>query len=192
MPELPPQSRITSRIDGDVLSINIPRSSARLGCIGGSWSMAAVFGFLTVCSFAQGFFGGNPAWTAAGIVFFLFTGWQLLVLRGGLLRAPGTIRIEIGPESLSKISGPDAGPHRRSWPRPTITAIHVEPKSASGPASLNLQLRDEPAAISLYSCDDPEELEWIADQIRRRLSRLKKNKINRPRVPRRAGVLAGG
>jgi hypothetical protein len=171
MPELPPQSRITSRIDGDVLSISIPRSSARLGCIGGSWSMAAVFGFLTVCSFAQGIFGGNPAWTAAGFFFFLVTGWQLLALRGGLLRAPGTIRIEVGPESLSTVSGPGTGPHRRIWPRAVIIGIQVEQKSASGTASLSLQIRDEPNAISLFSCDDVEELEWIADQIRRRLAR---------------------
>jgi hypothetical protein len=171
MSELPPQSRVTSRIDGEVLSISIPRSSARLGCIGGSWSLAAVFGFLTVCSFAQGVFGGNASWTAAGFFFFLMTGWQLLALRGGLLRASGTIRIEVGPESLSKVSGPGASPYRRSWLRAVIIGVRVEPKSGSGPASLNLQLRDESAVISLCSCDDPEELEWIADQIRRRLSR---------------------
>jgi hypothetical protein len=171
MPELPPQSRVTSRIDGEILSISIPRSSARLGCIGGSWSLAAVFGFLTVCSFAQGIFGGNLAWTAAGFFFFLITGWQLLALRGGILRAAGTIRIEITPDVLSKISGTADAPHRRSWPRAVITGIQVERKSASGPASLSLQLRDEPNAISLFSCDDPEELEWIAEQIRRRLGR---------------------
>ncbi|HEY1922291.1 MAG TPA: hypothetical protein VGG44_05960 [Tepidisphaeraceae bacterium] len=171
MPELPPQSRITSRIDGEILSISIPRSSTRLGCIGESWSLAAVFGFLTICSFAQGVFGGNPAWTAAGFFFFLITGWQLLALRGGLLRPPGITKIEISPESLSKLSGSANAPHRRSWPRSVIVDVRVEPKSDSGPASLNLHVQGESNAVSLFSCDDPEELEWIADQIRRRLAR---------------------
>ncbi|MGD0463295.1 MAG: hypothetical protein ABSB74_12495 [Tepidisphaeraceae bacterium] len=170
MPELPPQSRITCRINGEILTITIPRSPTRVGCIGGSWSAAAVCGFLAVCFTAQGMLGGNLLWTAAGFFFFLITGWQLLALRGGLLHAPGAIKLEVTPESLARISGPAETPHRRHWPRSAIIAIRVEPQSPSGPASLCLQLRDDPPSICLYSCDDPDELEWLADQIRRRLS----------------------
>jgi hypothetical protein len=170
MPELPPQSRVTSRIDGEVLSITLPRSSARIGCIGGSWAGAAVFGFLAICSFAQGTFSGNLIWTGAGFFFFLFTGWQLLALRGGILRAPGTVKLEIAPESFAIVSGPADTPHRRSWPRSAITGIRVEPKKTAGPTSLFLELRDEPRSVCLYSGSDAEEMEWIAEQIRKRLS----------------------
>jgi hypothetical protein len=173
MPELPPQSRITSRLDGEVLSITIPRSSARVGCIGGSWAAAAAFGFLAVCFTAQGMLHNNLFWTGGGFFFFLITGWQLLALRGGILQAPGTIRLEIGPESLAKIRGPAGTPIRRNWPRSAITAIRVEPKSADGPASLCMQIRDESSSICLYACEDADELEWIAEQINRRLSGTK-------------------
>src|ERR1700689_2438188 len=129
MPELPPQSRVTSRIDGEILSITIPRSPARVGCIGGSWSAAAVFGFLAVCCGTQGLLRGHILWTAAGFSFFLIAAWQILALRGGFLHGFGAIKLEIGPESLAKISGPAETPLRRSWPRATITGIQVEPKS---------------------------------------------------------------
>jgi hypothetical protein len=170
MPELPPQSRITSRINGEILTITIPRTSTRVGRMSGSWSAAAVFGFLAVCFTVQGMLGGNLLWTGVGFLAFLIAGWQLLALRGGLLHAPGAIKLEVGPESLARISGRAETPHRRHWPRFSITAIRVEPRSASGPASLCLQLRDDPSSVHLYSCDDPGELDWIAEQIRRRLS----------------------
>jgi hypothetical protein len=170
MPELPPQSRITSRIDGEILSIAIPRSPARVGCIGGSWSAAAVFGFLAVCCGTQGLLSGHILWTAAGFSFFLIAGWQILALRGGFLHGLGAIKLEICPESLAKISGSADAPHRQHWLRSIIIGIQIEPKSATGPASLYLQLLGDPSPVRLFSCDDPEEMEWIAEQIRRRLS----------------------
>ncbi len=149
MPELPPQSRVISRIDGEILSITLPQSRA-IGCIGGSWAGAAVFSFLAICSFAQGTFSGNLIWTGAGFFFFLFTGWQLLALRGGILR-PRNSQTRNSTESFAIVSGPADTPHRRSWPRSAITGIRVEPKKTAGPTSLFLELRDEPRiGLSLF------------------------------------------
>jgi hypothetical protein len=168
MADLPPQSRISCRIDGQVLSITLPRSSARVGCMGGNWAAAAVFAFLAVSCTAQGILGGNLLWTAAGFFFFLIAGWQLLALRGGIFHAPESTKLEIGPDSLVKIGGPTDAPQRVQWPRSAITDIRVEPRSSSGSACLNLHLNDAPQVVCLLSSSDADEMHWIAEQIRRK------------------------
>jgi hypothetical protein len=163
MQELPPQSRISSRVDGADTTITIPLAAgASRGCLAGSWSAAAVFSFLCIVFIAQGAFSRNLAWTAWGVLLFILAGWQLIALRffppGRLDR---TVRLEISPESLAEITGPADAPARRQWLRSIVANVRVEPESAA----ICIDFNDGTPGCRLLAGADPDELRWIAGQI---------------------------
>jgi len=158
-PELPPQSRISSRINGSEMTILIPRSiRGSGGCVPGS--LAVAFAFLGVTFTAQGLLTRNPLWSIGGLLFFLLTGWQLLARFGPSLKTPRQISLKITPETLTALTGSPESPMSRHWPRSTIIRIRAEPPK------LNLYLIGRDTPVCLLSDLDPAELEWIADQIR--------------------------
>ena len=161
MAELPAQSRISSRIEGDELVVIIPKSGGTpRGCAGGSWGLAAMFGFLAVTFVAQGFFSKNLEWTAAGMACFLVAGCQLAVLRG-LPGKAGEIQIRIGNEHLTRVSRTGEMKQSRDCSRSAVAAIRV-----GGNSGLLLHLKDGKGQESLVSGLEAQELEWIAEQIR--------------------------
>jgi hypothetical protein len=157
-PELPPQSRISSRIDGGEMTILIPRSARAAGCVPGSLSVA--FAFLAVTFTAQGLLMRNALWSFGGLLFFLLAGWQLLARFGPSLKNPSQIQLQISPEVLKMTTGSAETPVSRQWPRSTISEIRAEPPK------LNLYLIGRDAPVCLLSDLDPAELNWIAEQIR--------------------------
>jgi len=164
MPELPPQSRISSRIDGGYTTITIPSAASRShGCLGGSWSAAAVLSFLCIVFFAQGIFSRNLGWTAVGVVAFILAAWQLLILR--FFSPKGldhTIQFEIGPEWLTEVAGSADAPFRQRWPRHSVAEIRVE----QSPPALCIYFNDQQLTCRLLVGFDLAELNWIAEQIR--------------------------
>ncbi|HEX4056449.1 MAG TPA: hypothetical protein VHX86_19480 [Tepidisphaeraceae bacterium] len=165
MQELPPQSRISSRIEGGNTTLLIPGNSASSrGCIAGSFSAAAVFGFLTVVCMAQGIFSKNLLWTGGGFFFFILTAWQLLALRI-LPRTSSThTQLEITPELLSETTGLANAQRRRQWLRATVADICVEQQS--GVPELRVRFNDGQDTVCILSGLDPDELRWVAEQIR--------------------------
>jgi hypothetical protein len=157
-PELPPQSRISSRIDGSEMTLLIPRANRRQ--IPGGWT--AAFGFLAITFTAQGFLSGNRLWSAGGFLFFLLTACQLLFRLGSSLRNSGEIKLQITPDVLTAITGPAEAPMHRHWPRSAISSIRAEPPK------LNLYLASRQPSVCLLSGLDPAELAWISDQIHRK------------------------
>jgi hypothetical protein len=158
-PELPPQSRISSRVDGSEISILIPRSTgASGGCVPGS--LVVAFAFLAVTFTAQGLLTRNPLWSIGGLVFFLLTGWQILARFGPALKTPSQIKLQISPEALTVTTGSAEKPMSRRWTRSAISSIRAEPPM------LNIYLTGRDTPVCLLSDLDPAELEWIADQIR--------------------------
>jgi hypothetical protein len=158
-PELPPQSRISSRIDGSEMTILIPRSArtARGWVPGG---LAIAFAFLAVTFTAQGLLTRNPLWSIGGLLFFLLTGWQILARFGPALKTPSQIKLQISPEILTATTGSSEAPMSRHWPRSAISSIRAEPPM------LNIYLTGRDTPVCLLSDLDPAELVWIADQIR--------------------------
>ena len=161
MAELPAQSRITSRIDGDEIVLTIPNAAGgSRGCLQGSWGVAAVFGFLAITFAAQGFLSKNLGWTVGGVVCFVITAWQLVDLRG-LAGRSGRIEIRVGSETLSRRRFVGEAVERGDWMRSGVEGIGVEEGRA-----LRLRLKGENDAVSLVSGIDLEELKWIEGQIR--------------------------
>jgi len=146
-PELPPESRITSRVEGDTLIITVPgsRSPKKRWFIGSRGSLA-VFAFLTITFIAQGGFTHTPSWTAGGFLFLLLTVFQLPFL----FRYQHKIVYEITSQDLTEITGLAATPLRRNWPRDGF-GDH----------------RMEDSIFGLKGLAD-EEVEWILEQIRRK------------------------
>jgi len=160
MAELPAESRISCRIEGDDTVLRIPKlAGASRGCFGGSWSVAAAFGFLAVTFAAQGILSKNLGWTFAGFGCFLAAGWQLLALRG-LPQNSQEIEIRVGPESLSRVMQTI----RRDWARSAVADLCIEGNSKL--IELRLHLKDGKDSVCLLSGIDREELEWIREQIR--------------------------
>jgi hypothetical protein len=160
MAELPAQSRISSRIAGDELILTIPKAAGgSRGCLAGSSSAAALFGFLAVTFAAQGIFTKNLGWSLAGFGCFVIAGWQLLALRG----LPGNssdLQIRIGNAGLSRLTGPADAVQRRDWKRSAVAELRVEE------GELRLHLKDAKQADCLVSGLEQPELEWIAEQVR--------------------------
>lgn len=166
MQKLPPQSRISSRIVGSDTTILIPGNyGSSRGCIAGSFSAAAVFAFLTVTFIAQGMLSKNLLWTGGGLFFFLLTGWQLLALHVLPRANSSRIQLEITPELLARITGPADAPQRRQWLRSAVADIRVEQEPAA-PPELRIHFNDGQPAFCLLSGLDPDELWWMAEQIR--------------------------
>jgi len=147
MTDLPADSRITSRTDGPNLIITIPLRR-KSGCA--SWGGVASFAFLTIVCMTQGLLARRVGWTAAGLAFLVIAAWQW-----AMLARWGTVVIEITPDSMTLLqSGAAWAPTR--WDRANVPHVRVE---AGG-------LRVA-GGIILHG-HDPEELEWLADQIRHR------------------------
>jgi hypothetical protein len=165
MQELPPQSRISCRLDGQTLAITIPGPSVDPG---GSWGLIAIFAFLAVTCTTQGLLSGDHGWTIAGAVSFLITGWQLYGMRGAAFHTARAVKLEISPEFLSLVTGPSNAPQRRRWAKADVSDIRTETNADSESSELRLQLRNGQPAISLVSGIDPAELSWISEQIHRK------------------------
>jgi hypothetical protein len=164
MLELPPHSRISLRIDGGATTITIPKASGPLrGCLGGSWAAVSAFAFLAVTFTAQGVLSGNPRWTVAGLFCALLAAWQMVALHG---LPAGHVRLEISPDQISRITGHDKSPQRQQWPRSAISGIRVD--SNSNPAALSLHFNNRQPPACILSGNDPAELNWIAEQIRKK------------------------
>jgi hypothetical protein len=163
MAELPPHSRISLRIDGNGMTITVPKADG--SSPGGSWAATAAFAFLTVTFIAQGLLSGDLLWTGAGIICFLLTGWQIMILRGLPAGKSGQTKLQITPDQLAKITGPANAPQRQQWPRSAVTNIRVDPESDSKPAGLSLHFSDGKPPVCILSGPDPAELNWIAEEI---------------------------
>jgi hypothetical protein len=162
--ELPPQSRISSRIDGSEMTILIPRSAR----IAGGWiptGLMIAFGFLAVTCTAQGVLTQNPRWFIAGLFFFVLAGWQLLAHLGPMLKTPSQIKLQITQEFLTATIGSAEAQTSRHWPRSTISSIRAEPPK------LNIYLTSRDTPVCILSDLEPAELLWIAEQIRVRWGR---------------------
>jgi hypothetical protein len=158
-PELPPQSRITSRVEGSEMTILIPRTARTLG----GWvpkGLSVTFAFLAVTFTAQGLITRNPRWSIGGLLFFLLAGWQLLARFGPALKTPGQIKLQITPEFLTTTIGSAEAPTSRHWPRSTISGVRAEPPT------LNIYLTSRDTPVCVLSDLEPAELLWIAEQIR--------------------------
>ena len=163
MAELPPHSRISLRIDGNGVTITIPKAAD--SSAGGSWTAAAAFAFLTVTFMTQGLLSGNLLWTGAGFFCLLLTGWQMIALRGLPGGKSGQTKLQITPDQLAKITGPANAPQRQQWPRSAVTDVRVDPESDSKPSGLSLHFTDGKPPVCILSGFDPDELNWIAEQI---------------------------
>jgi hypothetical protein len=159
LPELPPQSRISSRIDGNEMTILIPRSAP----VSGGWiprGLVVAFAFLAVTFTAQGLLTRNPLWSIGGLLFFLLTGWQIVARFGPALKTPSQIKLQISAEVLTVTTGPAEAPMSRHWTRSAISSIRAEPPV------LNIYLAGRDTPVCLLSNLEPAELDWIAEQIR--------------------------
>lgn len=148
-PELPPQSRITSRIVGRELTITIPRPSFGSTSSG----IAVAMAFLGIVFLAQGVLTRNPLWSVGGIFFFLLAALSFAIRLRAVTKSGGEINLKITDESVAVTPSP------RPWPRQIISAIRAEPPK------LNLYLTTQSAPVCLLSHRDPAELLWIGDQI---------------------------
>jgi hypothetical protein len=159
--ELPAESRITSRIEGDNTVITIPISgTSSRGCFGGSWGATAVFGFLGITFAAQGFLTRNLGWVLAGMGCLVVTAFQLAILQG-LPRKSSRIEISTGAESLSCAIYRVQAAERKSWVRSAVAKIEVE---ANG--KLCVRLTESGEICCLAEGLDRQESEWIVEQIR--------------------------
>lgn len=138
------------------------------GCLAGSYSAAAVFGFLTVTFVVEGIISKNHLWTGGGFLFFVLTTWQLIALSAASPGNSSRIQLEITPELLSETAGPaDPGApgRRRQWLRSAVADVRIEQES-DGPPELRIHFNDGQDAFCLLSGLDPDELRWVAEQIR--------------------------
>jgi hypothetical protein len=147
--ELPPQSRISSRITGNDLVITIPRRT--LGASASGFAVAMAFLGIVFC--VQGILTHNDLWSLGGIFLFLLAALAFANRIRTAMKSRGEIRLQITPESLA------ITPNPRQWKRSDIDAIRAEPPM------LNLYLTAQPAPICLLSDLDAAELQWLADQI---------------------------
>jgi hypothetical protein len=165
MQELPPQSRISCRLEGQTLAITIPGPSVNAG---GNWGIIAIFAFLAVSCTTQGLLTGERGWTLVGLVSALIAGWQLYAMRGAASHAAKAVKLEISPEFISLVTGPSNAPMRQRWAKADVADLRTEASAGSASAELLLQLRNGQPAISLVSTSDPAELNWISEQIHRK------------------------
>jgi hypothetical protein len=153
---LPAQSRISSRSEGNELIITIPRGSAASGgCL--PTGFTAAFAFLGVTFTAQGLLTRKPAWSFFGLLFFVLAGLQLIFRFSRGMKSAGSTTLRITPELLTMTAAT-----RRQWPRSTITAVKADPPS------LHLYISGQLAPEMILSDLDPDELQWIADQLNRK------------------------
>ena len=161
MPDLPPQSRINSKIEGNELVLTIPHPTpASRGCLAESWGAAAAFAFLAITFIAQGLLSKEIAWSIASLLCALIALIQLPTLRA--IRSPSTAHaiLRIAPDRITRITGPAQSPIRTEWTRQAISKLTV-----SAP-NLHLHTQFAPSPVCILSTPDPAELEWIAHQIR--------------------------
>jgi hypothetical protein len=163
MAELPTHSRISLRIERNGVTITIPKAAGSSS--GGSWAAAAAFAFLTVTFIAQGILSGNLLWAGAGFFCLLIAGWQMAALGALPTGKSGQTKLQITPDQLAKITGPDKAPQRQQWPRSAVTDIRVDPESDSKPPGLSLHFNDGKPPVCILSGIDPAELNWIAEEI---------------------------
>jgi hypothetical protein len=162
MPDLPPQSRITSKIEGDELVLTIPHPApASRGCLSGSWGATAAFAFLAITFIAQGLFSKQTSWSIAGLFCAAIAILQLPTLRAIRSRNAALTILRIAPGHITRITGPAQTPIRTEWQRPAISKLSVSPPN------LHLHSQFAPSSpVCLLSTPDPTELAWIAHQIR--------------------------
>ncbi len=164
MVELPPQSRISLRVDREGMTIVIPKP---MGKSKGSWGLAAIAAFLTVSFIVQGLLSGNQAWTGVGLLCFIVTAWQLMALRGLAARDDQT-KLQVTGEHLVRFAGPADSPQRTDWQRAKVSELKVEKESESNRTGLRMHFKDKQAPAWLVMDGDSQELDWVAEQIRKR------------------------
>jgi hypothetical protein len=153
MTELPADSRITSRADGSALIITIPfRRQHRLA----SWGGAASFGFLAIVCLAQGVLRGQLGWVAAGLGFLIIAAWQW-----ALLARWGTAVIEISPDWMTIRQGGSAAGQNR-WNRADVSEVRADAGA--------LRIGGAGSSVAVLNGQDADELQWLAEQIRRQWS----------------------
>jgi hypothetical protein len=162
MVELPPQSRISLRIDREGTTITIPKSSGKPR---GSWGVAAGAAFLTVTLVAQGVLSGNHAWTGAGLLCFIVAAWQFM-LRRGMPGNDANTRLQISGERLARIMGPENAQQRQDWQRASVSEVRVETDAQTNQLGLSMHFNKNQPPVWLVQDGDMQELEWIAEQIR--------------------------
>jgi hypothetical protein len=169
MAELPPHSRISLRIDGNGMTLIIPRSTGSAGDFpAATWAVIAIFAFLAVTLMAQGLLSGYHMWTGTGLLCLVIAAWQWIALAGRPGGKSGQTKLQIAPNLLIKITGPVKAPQRQQWGRSTIADVRVDPEGESAEPALNLHFSDGKPPVCILSGNEPEELNWIAEQIRLR------------------------
>jgi hypothetical protein len=162
MVELPPQSRISLRMDREGMTITIPKSSGKPR---GSWGLVAIAAFLAVAFIAQGVLSGNHGWTGAGLLCFIVAAWQFMLLRG-MPGNDGQTKLQITGEWLARIVGTDDAPQRLDWQRSSVSEVRVETDTESNRAGVCARFNNKQPPVWLVFDGDLQELEWIAEQIR--------------------------
>jgi hypothetical protein len=147
MTELPADSRITSRAVGSTLTITIPLARKSRWA---SWGGTASFAFLAVVCLAQGMLERRLGWTGAGIAFLVVGAWQ-----GAMLARWGTAVIEISSDSMTILQSGRA-PEQSRWNRSDVSEVRAET------AGLRV------GADTVLRGHNPHELQWLAEQIRRK------------------------
>jgi hypothetical protein len=164
--DLPPESRITSRLKGDVLHITVPPASLKAGCLTGSWALCAACGFLAVSSITQGLLTHHPFWSLGGVICFALAGWQL-ALRRGSFGGGAPVIIEITPDLLCILPNGSSEQPPQVWRRQAVRDIDAAPAASLDRAGLNIHPLGAPSVTLLRSLT-PEESRWLAGQIKRK------------------------
>jgi hypothetical protein len=155
--ELPAESRISSRAEGDEFTISIP-GRGTIGSMSGSVVVAA---FLGLTFLAQGIISHQVGWSIAGALFFVIAAAMLSrnIARSFLHRQGTTLRMDSAELVL------ETGPGRRSWKLAGIAQIGAD---AGG---LFLRLADKRPVIKLAGGLEPAEAIWIAEQLQHHLDK---------------------
>jgi hypothetical protein len=146
------------------MTIVIPKP---IGKSKGSWGLAAIASFLAVSFIVQGLLSGNHAWTGVGLLCFIVAVWQLMSLRG--LRGPDEqTKLQVTAEHLVRFAGPADRPQRTDWQRSSVSELKVEKETESNRTGLRMHFKDKQAPAWVVIDADSQELDWVAEQIRKR------------------------
>jgi hypothetical protein len=164
--DLPPESRITAFVTGDVLCITVPSSPTKAGCLTGSWAGAAASGFLAVTFITQGMLSHNPFFSISGALCFGISAWQIAARRSELFFKGDPAIFEITLETIRLTRGPPAK-LPQTWLRSEVQNVLPDTRDKFGRAPLILHLVNCPP-VALFSALQYEESRWMAAQIRRK------------------------
>jgi len=154
---LPAESRIVSRVEGDDFVITIP--GGRRGRTGLGWSAGAAFLGLTFTT--QGLLTHRAEWSAAGLASFLFAMVMSLKSVKMLVRNQQRIKLRISPASLAL----EYSEGRRLWKLNDIGRVHAED------GDLNLYQTGGGPVVKLAGGLMQGEGEWVGEQIQRYLEK---------------------